>query len=66
VAINLIEPEALSGLVRRAKEKGIAVIARHPRAIGLLTTPNELGCQLEIVALGGTALQRGWRATSLS
>jgi aryl-alcohol dehydrogenase-like predicted oxidoreductase len=37
VAINFIEPEALAGLVARAGAKGIAVIARHPRAIGLLT-----------------------------
>jgi aryl-alcohol dehydrogenase-like predicted oxidoreductase len=37
VAINFIEPEALHGLIARARERGIGVIARHPRAIGLLT-----------------------------
>jgi aryl-alcohol dehydrogenase-like predicted oxidoreductase len=37
VAVNLIEPEALETLIPGAAEKRIAVIARHPRAIGLLT-----------------------------
>ena len=37
VAVNLIEPEALDALIPRALERRIAVIARHPRAIGLLT-----------------------------
>lgn len=37
VAVNLIEPEATEVLTRSARERHIAVIARHPRAIGLLT-----------------------------
>jgi aryl-alcohol dehydrogenase-like predicted oxidoreductase len=37
VAVNLIEPEATHGLISRAAGKGLGVIARHPRAIGLLT-----------------------------
>lgn len=37
VAVNLLEPEATETLTRRARERQIAVIARHPRAIGLLT-----------------------------
>lgn len=37
VAVNLVEPEATETLTRRAREKQIAVIARHPKAIGLLT-----------------------------
>ncbi len=37
VAVNLVEPEATYALTRRAREKQIAVIARHPKAIGLLT-----------------------------
>jgi aryl-alcohol dehydrogenase-like predicted oxidoreductase len=37
VAVNLLEPEATESLTHRARERRIAVIARHPRAIGLLT-----------------------------
>ena len=37
VAVNLIEPEATDALLDRARNKQIAVIARHPKAIGLLT-----------------------------
>jgi len=37
VAVNLIEPEATESLVQRARDKRIGVIARHPKAIGLLT-----------------------------
>jgi aryl-alcohol dehydrogenase-like predicted oxidoreductase len=37
VAVNLIEPEAAETLLDRAEEKHIAVIVRHPKAIGLLT-----------------------------
>lgn len=37
VAVNLIEPEATEALIPRARERRIAVIARHPKAIGLLT-----------------------------
>ena len=37
VAVNLIEPEATESLVDLAGERRIAVIARHPKAIGLLT-----------------------------
>ena len=37
VAVNLIEPEATEVLIPGARERQIAVIARHPRAIGLLT-----------------------------
>jgi aryl-alcohol dehydrogenase-like predicted oxidoreductase len=37
VAVNLIEPEAAGELIARARDKRVAVIARHPRAIGLLT-----------------------------
>jgi len=37
VAVNLIEPEATESLVDLAGDRRIAVIARHPKAIGLLT-----------------------------
>jgi len=37
VAVNLVEPEATETLTHRSREKQIAVIARHPKAIGLLT-----------------------------
>jgi len=37
VAVNLIEPDATDTLIDLAHQKNIAVIARHPKAIGLLT-----------------------------
>jgi aryl-alcohol dehydrogenase-like predicted oxidoreductase len=37
VAVNLLEQEAVTQLIPLAQQRGIAVIARHPRAIGLLT-----------------------------
>ena len=37
VAISLIDQEAMTKLLPLAKEKKVAVIARHPRAIGLFT-----------------------------
>jgi len=37
VAVNLIEPEAITELIPQAAQRGIGVIARHPKAIGLLT-----------------------------
>ncbi|MGH8129481.1 MAG: aldo/keto reductase [Steroidobacteraceae bacterium] len=41
VAINFLEQEAIRTVLPRAEERGIAVIARHPRAIGLLTDSHD-------------------------
>jgi aryl-alcohol dehydrogenase-like predicted oxidoreductase len=37
LAINFLEQDAISEVLPRARDRGIAVIARHPRGIGLLT-----------------------------
>jgi len=41
LAINFLEQEAIRTVLPRAQEQGIAVIARHPRAIGLLTDSHD-------------------------
>jgi aryl-alcohol dehydrogenase-like predicted oxidoreductase len=41
VAINCLEPTGLDRLTRAAATRGIAVIGRNPRAIGLLTDAHE-------------------------
>ena len=41
LAINFLEQEAIGVVLPRALERGIAVIARHPRAIGLLTNSHD-------------------------
>ncbi|MEX2149947.1 MAG: aldo/keto reductase [Steroidobacteraceae bacterium] len=37
LAINLLEQDGISLVLPQARDRGIAIIARHPRAIGLLT-----------------------------
>jgi len=41
LAINFLEQEAIGAVLPRAAERGMAVIARHPRAIGLLTDSHD-------------------------
>ena len=41
VAVNFLEQERVEELLGRTTAKGIAVIARHPRAIGLLTNDHD-------------------------
>lgn len=41
LAINFLEQEAIDKVLPRARERGMAVIARHPRAIGLLTDTHD-------------------------
>jgi aryl-alcohol dehydrogenase-like predicted oxidoreductase len=41
LAINLLEKEAINAVLPLARDRGIAVIARHPRAIGLLTNRHD-------------------------
>ena len=41
LGINFLEQEAIDVVLPRARELGVAVIARHPRAIGLLTDSHD-------------------------
>ena len=41
VAVNLLDQDALPTLVPRAQQQGVAVVARYPRARGLLTAAGE-------------------------
>lgn len=41
VAVNLLDQDAMPTLIARAQKRGVAVVARYPRARGLLTAAGE-------------------------